>query len=386
MAREELNIRNMAIENTESEFVVLGMMSGTSLDGLDLAVSHFSCDAASDQWESRIDSFCTIPIPTGWKSRIKSLQFCSATDWHQASCEWSSWCAKQVKVAIDLESIDLVVFSGQTVFHRPESGWTGQLGSGAELFAGLGLHVPVVCDLRSLDVSLGGQGAPLVPVADALLYPGYEACLNLGGFANVSYSRATDRSRIAWDIGPCNLVLNDLASRLGHPFDESGQLAAAGNVHQDLWSQWMALPYHFRPPPKSLGGEWIESEFWPVLKSFEKDNASDAHDLLATATAYIASQIRLAVQGKKTLVTGGGVYNTELLELLKGPSGAAITGGHVQVELPESDVIEGKEAHAFGFLGLLRALGKDNVWNSVTGAAVDHMGGALWGNFSKRGA
>jgi anhydro-N-acetylmuramic acid kinase len=148
----------------------------------------------------------------------------------------------------------------------------------------------------------------------------------------------------------------------------------------------MALPYHFRPPPKSLGGEWIESEFWPVLKSFEKDNASDAHDLLATATAYIASQIRLAVQGKKTLVTGGGVYNTELLELLKGPSGAAITGGHVQVELPESDVIEGKEAHAFGFLGLLRALGKDNVWNSVTGAAVDHMGGALWGNFSKRGA
>jgi anhydro-N-acetylmuramic acid kinase len=381
-----LNFSNMVIENANQEFVVLGMMSGTSLDGLDLTVSHFIQNADSKNWSGRIESFCSIPISEEWQVKITALTEASAVEWHKASVEWSKWCAQQIKEFVSFESIDLIVFSGQTVFHRPESGWTGQLGHGAALYAEIDCQVPVVCDLRSLDVSLGGQGAPLVPVADALLYPEYEACLNLGGFANISCSQPIDGSRIAWDIGPCNLVLNQLALRAGFAFDQGGRMAASGKVCEGLWSQWMSIDYHDRRAPKSLGAEWLASEFWPILETWEETHYTETCDALATAVAYIASQIRLAACGKTTLTTGGGAHNSELLKLLEGVNSAFVLGDKIPMVLPAADVIDGKEAHAFGFLGLLRALGRDNVWNSVTGASMDNVGGALWGYFGQRGA
>ncbi len=370
----------------EKQFVVLGMMSGTSLDGLDLTVSQFTQKSGSGIWDGEIQSFYSMPIPENWKNRIKALPTCLAEEWHKASVEWSAWCANQVQNAVDIDQLDLVVFSGQTVFHRPKVGWTGQLGHGAELFAGLGCRVPVVCDLRSLDVSLGGQGAPLVPVVDALLYPDYEACLNLGGFANVSCSDAENGSRIAWDIGPCNLVLNQLANRSGMPYDKNGKMASEGVVQSGLWKEWMALPYHAESAPKSLGTEWLESDFWPVMKAWESDHSVATSDLLATATSCIASHIRVAVRGKSTLVTGGGAHNLELLKLLRATTSEFLMGLSIDVNLPVSEVIDGKEAHAFGFLGLLRALGQNNVWKSATGASIDHLGGALWGSFKQGGA
>lgn len=375
----------MAMESASQEFVVLGMMSGTSLDALDLTVSHFVQVAGSMTWSGHIEAFSSIPIPAEWKSRITALMDASAVEWHRTSVDWSKWCAKQIKELMDLGSIDLIVFSGQTVFHRPESGWTGQLGHGAVLHAEVDCQVPIVCDLRSLDVSLRGQGAPLVPVADALLYTEYEACLNLGGFANISCSHPIDGNRIAWDIGPCNLVLNQLAFRAGHAFDDGGRMAATGKVHADLWSQWMSLAYHEREAPKSLGSEWLTNEFWPILESREDARSLEIPDLLATAAAYIASQIRLAACGKTTLVTGGGAHNVELLKLLEGANSSFVLGDKIPMVLPAANVIDGKEAHAFAFLGLLRALGQDNVWNSVTGASMNNMGGALWGNFARRG-
>ena len=375
----------MAIENANQEFVVLGMMSGTSLDGLDLTVSHFIQNADSGNWSGRIESFWTVPIPEEWKVRITAFTEGSAVEWHKASVDWSEWCAGQIKAFVNFDPIDLIVFSGQTVFHRPESGWTGQLGHGAALHAAIDCQVPIVSDLRSLDVSLGGQGAPLVPVADALLYPEYEACLNLGGFANISCSHPEDGTRIAWDIGPCNLVLNHLALRAGRAFDENGCMAATGEVHAGLWSQWMSMTYHEREAPKSLGTEWLASEFWPILKILEESKSLETNDLLATASAYIASQIRLAACGKKTLITGGGAHNLELLKLLRGVRSTFVVGDEISVVLPAANVIDGKEAHAFGFLGLLRALGRDNVWNSVTGASKNNAGGALWGYFDQRG-
>ena len=159
----------------------------------------------------------------------------------------------------------MVAFSGQTIFHQPANGYTAQLGSGAELYAAFGARVPVVSDLRSLDVALGGQGAPLVPVADALLFSEYAACLNLGGFSNISLER--DGQRLAWDVGPCNLVLNALAQRQGLPFDSSGELAASGRVLPILFADWMNLPYHAHSAPKSLGVEWLQQSFGPSSSS-----------------------------------------------------------------------------------------------------------------------
>ena len=376
----------MADNTMAREFVVLGMMSGTSLDGLDLSVSKFRQDEASGSWDGVLQSYCSIPIPASWQNKIKMLPSCSAVEWQQAGLDWSAWCSECVQGAVDIEFLDLVVFSGQTVFHRPHLGWTGQLGNGAALYAGLDCRVPVVCDLRSLDVALGGQGAPLVPVADALLFPSYDACLNLGGFANVSLAGQGDRQRMAWDIGPCNLVLNHLAMREGRPFDEDGQWAAQGVVQSELWNRWMAISYHHEPAPKSLGTEWLETVFWPILNGWEMNHAVHTTDLLATATAYIASTIRASAGGKSTLVTGGGGHNTTLVNRLQEAASEFVRADALQVVLPEKDLIDGKEAHAFGFLGLLRALGVDNVWNSATGSSTDHLGGAMWGYFGHRGA
>jgi anhydro-N-acetylmuramic acid kinase len=176
-----------------------------------------------------------------------------------------------------------------------------------------------------------------------------------------------------------------LALRAGRAFDENGCMAATGEVHAGLWSQWMSMTYHEREAPKSLGTEWLASEFWPILKILEESKSLETNDLLATASAYIASQIRLAACGKKTLITGGGAHNLELLKLLRGVRSTFVVGDEISVVLPAANVIDGKEAHAFGFLGLLRALGRDNVWNSVTGASKNNAGGALWGYFDQRG-
>ena len=368
-----------------NEYAVVGTMSGTSLDGLDIVVSKFIQDQESEEWKGHIQSFCSIAIPMSWQSRIRGLHTALATEWHQASVDWAAWCAGCIRESVDLAEVDLVVFSGQTVFHRPSSGWTGQLGNGATMYAGLNQQVPVVCDLRSLDVALGGQGAPLIPVVDALLFGQYETCLNLGGFANVSATSPEDGRRIAHDIGPCNLVLNHFAERLGKPYDTEGKLAAQGSVQEELWRQWMALPYHQKPPPKSLGTEWLEASFWPVLNAWEREHSSRVQDLLATTSAYIASLVRLAINGKSTLITGGGAHNKSLVAALKAPASEFILGPEVKVIMADQELNDGKEAHGFGFLGLLRALGQDNVWESVTGSRSDHLGGALWGSFDRRG-
>lgn len=368
-----------------SQYAVVGTMSGTSLDGLDIVVSKFIQDEESKEWEGHIQSFCSIAIPMIWQSRIRGLQTALATEWLQASVDWAAWCADCIRESVDLAEVDLVVFSGQTVFHRPSSGWTGQLGNGATLYAGLNREVPVVCDLRSLDVALGGQGAPLIPVVDALLFGQYETCLNLGGFANVSSTSTEDGRRIAHDVGPCNLVLNHFAERVGKSYDAGGELAAQGSVQEELWRQWMAMPYHQKPPPKSLGTEWLEASFWPVLRAWEREHSTSVQDLLATASAYIASIVRLTINGKSTLITGGGAHNQSLIAALMAPASEFILGPEVKVIVADQELTDGKEAHGFGFLGLLRALGQDNVWESVTGSRLDHSGGALWGSFDRRG-
>ena len=358
-----------------TSYRVMGLMSGTSLDGLDIGVSTFERSEKTMIWEGSLDSFVSIPYPKKWQDRLKTLPTSSAEEWFVASAEWTEWCGAQIRSTGLLAGVDLVVFHGQTVFHRPEEGWTGQLGSGAHLHAALD-EIPVVSDLRSLDIAFNGQGAPLVPVAESALYSDFEACLNLGGFANFSCNDSENGERIAWDVGPCNLLLNFLAERRGLPFDEGGEIAHQGEILLPLLNQWLSLSFHAKSPPKSLGREWLERAVLPLLESQKE---SSIEDLMATAVAYIASVIRLAANGKRTLVTGGGVFNQALVAALKSKD-TFLKGCPLEVVIPSQNQIEGKEAHAFAFLGLLRALGESNAIPSITGAMRPSSGGALWGS------
>tara|TARA_B100001109_G_scaffold253635_1_gene251689 strand:- start:245 stop:1462 length:1218 start_codon:yes stop_codon:yes gene_type:complete len=371
----ELKTTELGAYGPNRSFRVLGTMSGTSMDALDLVEAEFTC--TDGRWKGSIVALHEVPLDATWPERFGALARAGAAEWFECERDWSRWCAAQIAQCTDPQQFDVIAFSGQTIFHQPANGYTAQLGSGAELYAAFGARVPVVSDLRSLDVALGGQGAPLVPVADALLFSGYEACLNLGGFSNISLER--DGRRLAWDVGPCNLVLNALAQRQGLPFDSSGQLAASGDVLPELFADWMNLPYHNEMAPKSLGVEWLQQSFWPVLAQHEHNGALVTEDLLATAVAYIAAQVRSAAKGRKTLVTGGGAFNEELVRHFGEAS--PIGEGDVPFEaiVPDATLVQGKEAFAFGFLGLLRWLEWDNVWPEVTGSSMAHMGGALWG-------
>lgn len=355
-------------------FRVMGLMSGTSLDGLDIGVSVFQWSEEQSVWSGKLESFTSVPFPTSWRNRLNEMPRSSAENWFVTSIEWTQWCADQILSTGWVAAVELVVFHGQTVFHRPNEGWTGQLGSGAHLHAALN-GVPVVCDLRSLDVAYNGQGAPLVPIVEEHLYAAYEGCLNLGGIANFSCVDEETGNRVAWDIGPCNLLLNHLAARVGHVFDEDGHIASKGRVIPALLERFLALAFHAMPLPKSLGREWIEDEVLPLL---DRESDASVEDLMATAVAYIASVVRLAAEGKHTLVTGGGALNSALIDALKSNSNA-LRGLPLDVVLPEEMQIEGKEAHAFAFLGLLRVLGEPNAVPSVTGSRQASSGGALWG-------
>ena len=355
-------------------FRVMGLMSGTSLDGLDIGVSVFQKAEKQGDWSGKLERFKSVPFPDSWRTRLSELPTASAENWFIASKEWTQWCADQIGLTGWLGEVDLVVFHGQTVFHRPHEGWTGQLGSGAHLHAAL-KGIPVVCDLRSLDVAFGGQGAPLVPVVEGHLYAEYEGCLNLGGFANFSCQDESNSNRVAWDVGPCNLLLNHLAARKGHAFDEGGRLASSGQVIPVLLAQWLALEFHAMSPPKSLGREWLEQAVLPLLQTHAE---ASVEDLMATAVAYIASIVRLSAKGKRTLVTGGGAFNEALMTALQSQA-VHLQGLPLIAVLPPANQIEGKEAHAFAFIGLLRALGEPNALPSITGASQASSGGALWG-------
>ena len=253
-------------------------------------------------------------------------------------------------------------------------GLTTQIGDGDAIAAETGL--PVVSNFRTFDVALGGQGAPLVPIGDELLFGEYDACLNLGGIANISYR--VDGKRIAYDICPCNMALNRLAAMLGYPYDAEGANARTGEVHTCLLHNLDALDYYALPGPKSLGKEWFVGQFWPLVKEFTGfvPSLTKARDALATVTSHIAIQIARVVESqqmKTLLVTGGGAWNTYLLEII---------GKYcpdVKITVPDALIVNYKEALIFALLGYLRLTGKVNTLASVTGAKFDSIGGNISG-------
>jgi anhydro-N-acetylmuramic acid kinase len=348
---------------------IIGVMSGTSMDGLDLASCVFVKE--KDRWAFEITCAETIPYDNAWLVRLSQLHRQPIHLYPKTDMFYGKYIGQCIQAFMQKHNLqaDLIASHGHTIFHRPEEGYTAQIGNGAAIHAVTGL--PVVCDFRTMDVASGGQGAPLVPVGDALLFPQYEACLNLGGFANISY--ASGERRVAFDTGPCNIVLNKAAQRLGKAYDAAGAIAASGKVDAALLERLNMLPYYQLKGAKSLGREWMDELFWPIVDAAELS----AEDTLATLSEHIAEHVSAAIGNKqdaKVLVTGGGAFNTHLIECIRKRTAATLV-------IPDPDLVQFKEALVFAFLGLLRVRGEHNSLRSVTGANADSIGGALFGKY-----
>ncbi|MCW8979829.1 MAG: anhydro-N-acetylmuramic acid kinase [Altibacter sp.] len=345
---------------------VLGVMSGTSLDGMDLAEVSFFLKK-DGTWAYTLGETETVPYPEGWKKRLQKAVAYSEARLLQLNEDYTRYLSEVINRFIkkhDISGLDAVCSHGHTILHQPEQGLTLQIGNLPKLAQEL--QQTVVCDFRVQDVALGGQGAPLVPVGDRLLFSEYDYCLNLGGFANVSCER--DKERAAYDICPVNIVLNRYAEMEGQAYDAGGMLAASGTLDRELLDTLNALEYYKRSAPKSLGIEWVRQHIFPVLAASE----ATPRTILRTMTEHIAMQLAAQFSEKSTvLITGGGAYNQFLIERL-------LTHAALNVKIPENTLVEFKEAIIFGLMGVLRLREDINCLASVTGAAKDHSSGIIF--------
>ena len=347
-------------------YKVIGLMSGTSLDGLDIAFCSF--ELVEGKWQYEIQVAETIPYSDEWKRRLMNVEHGSALDLGYTHSEYGHLLGNFTKTFIEKHKIqpDFVASHGHTIFHQPDKHLTFQIGDGSAIAAECLL--PVISDFRTMDVALGGQGAPLVPIGDRLLFHEYDLCLNLGGFANISFEE--NGKRIAFDICPVNIVLNYLASRVGKLYDPSGEMAAIGNASFSLLSAFNQLPFYSKKPPKSLGKEWVVSNIFPLLNN----STIVLNDQLNTFCEHIAVQIYNVTANRekgRILITGGGTYNQYLLNRIQ---------HHCkhQVVIPDNKTINFKEALIFAFLGVLRWREEKNCLKSVTGALTDSVGGSIF--------
>jgi anhydro-N-acetylmuramic acid kinase len=348
------------------KILVLGLMSGTSLDGLDMALCEFKKKDAG--WDYGIIRAETRAYPQLWRDRLTKMHYLDAPEFWKSHVDFGHFIGKLAKDFIRKSGIkpDLISSHGHTIFHQPDAGYTMQAGDGAAIAAESML--PVVSDFRSADVAMKGQGAPLVPLGDKLLFSAFDACLNIGGFCNISMDK--NGKRTAFDICPANIVLNRLATLMGHDYDNEGQIARDGKLIRPLLDKINSLFYYSQPPPKSLGREWLENEFQPLLQ----DGDHLVKDLLNTCVEHIGFQVGASLENMpvgRVLVTGGGAHNSFLMETI---------GKCCQHELivPDKMIVDYKEALVFAFLGALRWTGEVNILSSVTGCRNDHSGGSVF--------
>ena len=346
------------------EATAIGLMSGSSLDGLDIALVRFQYD--DNQYSFSIIDADTLRYPDEWKQQLTDAFHKQPNELKSLDKAYGQFIGEQVKQFVASRNVkpDFVASHGHTIFHKPEERYTLQIGDGQALANACGLKV--INDFRSEDVSKGGQGAPLVPIGDKLLFGDYEICLNIGGIANLSYDE--DGKRIAYDLCIANQALNYLANMNGLDYDRDGEMARSGEVDITLLKQLNRHPFYGQFPPKSLGREFFEANQKQLLQGLS------VPDMLATFVEHIALQIALPISflpKGKILCTGGGARNKFLIERLQART-------KHEVVVPEKQIIDYKEALVFAFLGLLRLEGKTNVLASVTGAESDSCSGKIW--------
>lgn len=350
---------------------VLGLMSGTSLDGLDLAYCHIW--KKYDLWKFKIIERRAVSYDNDMRARLKNSIALPAEELLIFHNTYGSWLGQQAKEFIqekDLD-VDIIASHGHTTHHQPQQGVTFQIGSGQHL-ANVSRY-KTVCDFRTNDVALGGEGAPLAPIGDQLFFRKYDFCLNLGGISNVSFEY--EGKRIAYDIGLANMILNHITQKIGLSYDNEGMLAGKGVINTDMLRQLNELSYYKLPYPKSTGYEWFVEKVVPIVNA-TKDTTEN---LLHTAIHHICEQVALQVKtnakkGNSTLlVTGGGALNSFMMELLQ-----SYLEPMVSLVIPEKILIEYKEALVFALMGILRIEQEINVLKSVTGASQDSSSGVVY--------
>ena len=347
----------------------IGVMSGTSLDGLDIALCEFLLsDDKTNKIKYTILSAETFHYQKEWKHRLESAHLSDAASLWKLHVDFGHYIGERINSFLtdNKVMVDFIASHGHTVFHQPQNKFTCQIGDGAAIAAITGIKT--VCDFRSTDVALGGQGAPLVPVGDKLLFGNYAACLNIGGIANISFEENNERK--AFDICPANIIFNFLAQQLHQAYDKDGEIAKKGIIVQALLDKLNGLEYYQQTDKKSIGREWVEEKIIITLLTL---NIAIEHKM-ATVLEHCAQQIALVIKKNKlenVLLTGGGVYNQFLVDRIKKYCEADLI-------IPDKNTIEFKEALVFAFLGCLRLREEINCLKSVTGASRNSIGGAVY--------
>ena len=341
---------------------ILGVMSGTSLDGLDLALCQFNFDDKITHF--KLLSFETIEYDLFWKEKLQNAFKMSARQYFELNALYGEFIANQTALFLKRHNkfTDFIASHGHTVFHQPQIGFTTQIGCGATIAAKSGINT--ICDFRSLDVALNGEGAPLVPIGDRDLFDGHQSCLNIGGIANISFTKYNLTQ--AFDICVANMALNYLTETIGKSYDDGGNMASLGNNEPQLLEQLINL----KTNNQSLGREWFEDYMLPILNQ----STISLHDKLATCVEYIAIRIAKILNEEdlsSVLITGGGAYNVYLINRLK-----HYFNGNISI--PSDDIIQFKEAIIFAYLGYLRIREQENTLCSVTKASRNSVGGCIY--------
>lgn len=351
----------------KENYNVIGVMSGTSLDGVDLA--HIKFKISNHKWSYEIYECDTISYSNDIISKLKNGINFSKDELSDLNTEYTNLLGNIISEFIsknNISNLDAVCSHGHTILHQPQNGFTLQIGNLPEIAKIV--QQKVVCDFRVQDVNLDGQGAPLVPIGDRILFSDFDFCLNLGGFSNISFEE--NNQRIAFDISPVNTVLNFYANTFGLEYDDAGKISASGNLNSDLFNELNNLEFYQKSFPKSLGFEFVKETVLPILESYP----ISTEDKMRTFTEHIAFQIGKVLQSKsgKLLVSGGGVYNDFLIGRMKAHLPT------IEIIIPDEKTIKFKEALIFALLGVLKLRNEINVLASVTGAKHDHSSGKIY--------
>lgn len=346
-------------------FNVLGVMSGTSLDGVDIVYVKFTLN---ESWRFKIINSKTYKYADSTVDMLSNISKKNLEEIKEIDVVYSNKLAKIINEFIEefsIHKIDFVSSHGHTAIHDPSNLITYQIGNLSTLSTEI--NQKVICDFRVQDVKLGGEGAPLVPVGEKYLFQEYDSFINLGGFANIS--KHDGESLIAYDICPVNIILNNLSKKIGKDYDNKGSIASSGKLILNLYDQLQKLEYYQLDPPKSLGIEWVDKNMIPLINKYSD---YPIEDLLNTLSNHIANQISNNLKDiDKALITGGGAYNDYLIDIISSKSDSEII-------IPSKNIIEFKEALIFAFLGVLRYLNINNCYSSVTGASKDHCSGKIF--------
>ncbi len=344
--------------SSNEKYRVLGVMSGTSLDGIDLAICSFT---KKNQWEFKIEKTETLKYTDYWKKTLATLHTKKQIIISKTNIAYGVFIGENINSFLVQEKVDFIASHGHTIFHQPESNYSLQIGDGNTI-ADI-TQIKTINNFRSLDISLNGQGAPLVPIGDLHLFTEYKYCVNLGGFANISIKE--NNKIIAFDVCPANIVMNEISKKLNLEYDARGTIAKKGQLIEGLLEELNELAFYALKPPKSLSREWVEKFINPLIqKKYKKE------DLLNTFCEHIAIQLGFFLNNKKALFTGGGVFNSYLMSRILHYSSS-------EVIIPNNKIINFKEALIFAFLGVLRLRNEVNCLKSVTGAKKDNCGGEI---------